>query len=242
MSIEAFIIHLKRATARRRQVDSLAAELTMPVHVMDAVDGLTIPGETVKRVYKRQIHAPSYPFALRKSEIACFLSHRAAWQAIIDKGLDFGLVLEDDVRLEPGFSSAFEAAVKAATPADYVRFPRWLRGENGAVVTKQGRSSIIIPRVPGLGMQAELIGREAAANLLKFTETFDRPVDTTVQMSWLHSVRILTARPVVIKEIDHLIGGSVIQNKAKSRREILSREFKRLIYRGKVQLAALGRR
>jgi GR25 family glycosyltransferase involved in LPS biosynthesis len=240
MKLEAFIIHLKRATARRRQVDALAGELTMPVTVMDAVDSLALSDETISRVYKRRLHTPAYPFELRKSEIACFLSHRAAWREIVDRKLDFGLILEDDVRLEPGFSAALEVAAKAAKPGDYIRFPRWPRGERGPDVAADGGNSVLAPKVPGLGTQTQLVGHEAAARLLSFTGQFDRPVDTTLQMYWLHKVRMLSARPIVIAEIDHLIGGSVIQNKAKSIREILSRELKRTNYRLRVKLAALG--
>lgn len=240
MKVEAFIIHLKRATARRRQVDALVAELPIPANVCDAVDGLTIPDETLAQFYKPSVHAPPYPFGLRKSEIACFLSHRLAWQQIVDKDLDFGLVLEDDVRIEAGFSAALDLAIKSAQPGDYVRFPRWVRSERGPVTAEQDGASIIAPHLPGLGMQAELIGRDAAARLLEFTQVFDRPVDTTIQMNWLHPVRILSVRPIVITEIAHLIGGSVIQNKLKSKREVLSRELNRLIYRGKVRLAGLG--
>ena len=101
-------------------------------------------------------------------------------------------------------------------PADYIRFPRWPRGEAGPEVAREGANSIIEPELPGLGMQMQLVGRDAAIALLAATERFDRPVDTTIQMRWLHPVRVLSARPITIREIDFDLGGTVVQGKNKT--------------------------
>lgn len=242
LKIEAFIIHLERATARRQQVDALAAALPMPANIVDAVDGLTLSDDDIAKVYRRRLHSPRYPFELRKTEIACFLSHRKAWQSILDKGLDAGLIVEDDVAVGPAFGEIVDATKKLVRTTDFVRFPRWDRGENGPETVVGRNMTIMEPRVPGLGMQAQLVGRGAAEALLTFTATFDRPVDTTLQMHWLHSVRVLSARPIAIEEVDHLVGGSVIQNKSKPFGEILSRELRRTAYRLSLKAMALSRR
>ena len=242
MKLEGFIIHLWRAAGRRPQVDVVLAGLPMPAHVLDAVDALDLGEEDISRVYRRQIHSPRFPYPLRATEIACFLSHRKAWQSIVDKGLDFGLVIEDDVELGPNFVGVLDMAKGAMGSMDYVRFPRRGRGESGSEVAYRGDVKIIEPRVPGLGAQAQLVARDAAAALLEFTRTFDRPIDTTIQMRWLHGVRILSARPIAIEEIDHMVGGSTIQNKKKPLWEILAREFRRAVYRLSLKVIALSRR
>ena len=96
--IEAFIIHLARAKARRPQVERILSACPVPAHVIDAVDGRALSTEELQAAYtRRSLHAPRYPFALSVGEIGCFLSHRKAWQAILDAGLDAGLVIEDSV-------------------------------------------------------------------------------------------------------------------------------------------------
>jgi GR25 family glycosyltransferase involved in LPS biosynthesis len=237
MKIGGFVVHLKRAAARRSQADRLVAELPVRSSILDAVDGLALT-EAEAAVYQPNLHRPSYPFGLRRQEIGVFLSHRKAWRAIVDEGLDFGLVVEDDVRLEQSFPLALTFVTEHAHTGDYVRFPRWARAERGAEIAADPRHSIFLPRVAGLGAQAQLVGRMAARRLLAFTETFDRPVDTTVQMTWLHGVRVLCARPVVIEEIDHLVGGSVTQGKSRLWRDILGRELKRAAYRTQVRISA----
>ncbi len=99
MNIKAFIIHLARSTDRGPQVDKLIRELPVKTEVIDAVDSRALADAEIKRVYRRKLHAPRYPFELSKNEIACFLSHRKAWQAIVDQKLDAGFIIEDDIEL-----------------------------------------------------------------------------------------------------------------------------------------------
>jgi GR25 family glycosyltransferase involved in LPS biosynthesis len=240
---EAFIIHLGRAEARKPQVDRLAATLPLPVNIVDAVDGLALGDGEIETVYRRHLHRPRYPFALRKAEIGCFLSHRKAWQAILDGGLDAGLIVEDDVEPdEQLFAPALELAMKTTRPGDYIRFPYRSHTDGGAEVAEAGDITLVEPAHVGLGMQMQLVGRQAAAELLKATATFDRPVDTTIQMRWLTKIRILAVQPPAVRQIGHLLGGTVVQKKAKPLGEVLSREVKRAWYRLALRAALMGRR
>lgn len=242
MKAKAFIIHLPRAQARRAQAEELVRLLPMSAEILEAVDGLALSEAHIEAVYRRHLHSPRYPFELRKQEIGCFLSHRKAWQAIADSDLDFGLIVEDDVELEASFAQALAFAIEHAQPQDYLRFPRWSRGDEGPVRRRSGEMFIIEPRLPGLGMQTQLVGRDAAHALLHATGLFDRPVDTTIQMRWLHQARVLTVRPVSIREIHRELGGTVIQKKAKPLTEILAREVRRPLYRLAVRLENARRR
>src|SRR5690606_32759691 len=132
------------------------------------------------------IHVPRYPFPLSQAEAACFLSHRAAWEAIVDDGVDAGLVLEDDAMITPDFDGAFELARSTATPGSFIRFPYRDGREAGLTLRQEGRYRVLVPSPVGLGMVAQLVTREAALRLLSRTAQFDRPVDTFVQMLSLH--------------------------------------------------------
>lgn len=120
--------------------------------------------------------------------------------------------------------------METVRPGDYIRFPRWTRGEKGGEIARQGGNAVMQPALPGLGMQMQLIGRDAAIALLAATKRFDRPVDTTLQMRWLHPVRMLSARPITIREIDFNLGGTVVQGK-KTLSDKLKREVLRPYYR-----------
>ncbi|MBZ9655423.1 glycosyltransferase family 25 protein [Phyllobacterium lublinensis] len=232
MKVRAFVIHLERAKKRGEHVRGLIGRLPVETEIIDAVDALNMSDDEVRAFYTRSLHSPHYPFALRVSEVACFLSHRKAWQAIVEHNLDAGLVVEDDVDIDDAaFAAQLSLAMDRMQPSDYVRFPRWARGEKGPEVATAGANSLIQPALPGLGMQMQLVGRDAAIALLAATRHFDRPVDTTIQMHWLHPVRVLSARPITIREIDFDLGGTVVQGKSKTVLERLSREILRPYYR-----------
>ena len=233
MNIKAFIIHLARAKDRRPQVEKLLRELPVKTEVIDAVDSQTLSDTDIKRVYKRKLHAPRYPFALSKNEIACFLSHRKAWQAIVDQGLDAGFVIEDDIELTDVFNAAFHAVTNHFEPGSFVRFTFRDR-EQGREVFRNDQLRIIIPNPIGLGMVAQLVSFDAAKKLLAATEQFDRPVDTTVQMRWVTGLQPLAVIPGGVKEISAELGGTTIQHK-KSFKDKLAREILRPIYRMRVR-------
>lgn len=237
MNVSGFIIHLTRAEARRAQAHRLATGLPVDAEIMPAVDGQKIGDAEIAVHYRRFLHKPRYPFPLSRGEIACFLSHRAAWRAIVDRGLDAGLVVEDDVETEPRFATVVAEIISSMGKGDYVRFPRWERGETGNTVSESDTASIIEPFLPALGMQAQLVGREAARLLLEATQTFDRPVDSIVQMQWLHGARVLSARPIVIREIDRELGGTVLQKKKSGILEKLNHELRRPLMRSAVRRA-----
>lgn len=232
-TIKAFIVHLGRARQRAAQVDRLVAALPVPADIIDAVDGLTLSQADRDRVYRRNLHKPAYPFELSNSEIACFLSHRKAWAAIVEQGLDAGFVIEDDVALTADFPAAFAAATACLTPGAFVRFPFRADRETGEEILSRGATRVIRPRAVGLGMVAQLVSRGAAIRLLQATETFDRPVDTMVQMDWLLHLSPLAVLPGGVSEISSTLGGTSMKRQS-GFSEKLAREILRPLYRAKV--------
>lgn len=197
--------------SRRPQVDRLLASLPQPAMVLPAVDGQALSDSHVHAVTRSGLHHPHYPFTLSHTEVACFLSHRRAWQMILDMNLDAGVVVEDDAAIAaPEFAQVFKVAAAACPPDALVRFPHRERHEPGRVVRALGCARIVEPRLPALGMVMQLVGREAARRMLAASEVFDRPVDSFAQMQWLHGARILTARPIVVGEVGNELGGSLI--------------------------------
>lgn len=233
MTIAAFIIHLSRAAERRPQVEALRAGLPVPAETLEAVDGRALTEAEIAAVYRRGLHAPRYPFALGRSEIACFLSHRKAWQAIVDRGLDAGFIVEDDVALTEAFPAAWRAAVDHLEPDGFIRFAFRDR-ERGREIHRDDTVRVLVPSPVGLGTVAQLVAREAARRLLDATRQFDRSVDTLLQMSWVTGVRPLSVVPGGVREISSELGGSTVQNR-KSLPDKLAHEILRPIYRMRVR-------
>ncbi|MBX8827395.1 glycosyltransferase family 25 protein [Ochrobactrum sp. SFR4] len=232
--VKAFIIHLARATRRKPQVDALINELPIASEIIQALDGAELSEDDVALVYRRYLHEPRYPFRLRKSEIACFLSHRKAWQSIVDQKLLAGFILEDDITLTSDFPEVFRIALDYLIPGGFIRFPIRDDRESGPEIFNNGNARIIVPCTIGLRMMAQLVSYEAAERLLAVTRTFDRPVDTTVQMKWVTKLQPYSIFPGGVKEISSTLGGSTVQQR-KNLLEKLKREVIRPIYRTRVR-------
>lgn len=242
MNPQAFIISLRRCHDRVENVRRLAEACPIPCQTWDAVDGRSLSEEEVRKWYRPGLHQPTYPFSITRGEVGAFLSHRGIWQRIVDADLPAGLVLEDDIELGTGFADALHLAIENLPRSGYIQFQIRKRHRSASEVARTSQNQIVRPdRVP-LGAVAQLISREAAKRLLQATQTFDRPIDTFVQMHWLHGVDVLIATPPCVREISSALGGSMIhvQKVQRSKWDTLLREWNR--YRYQQQLKRLYRR
>ena len=172
---------------------------------------------------------------MRSAEIATFQSHRKCWKEILDRDLEAGLIIEDDVRIiDSEFTAAVKLAMKEIKMGDLIRFPFKPREKPRNKSVKRDNISIFEPTLVGLGTQAQIVTYKAARRLLEKTERFDRPIDVYLQLKWKHGVRILTLWPNGVREHSSSLGGSLIgqerNNSDKLRRELLRPLYRAMIY------------
>ncbi|MCM2294304.1 glycosyltransferase family 25 protein [Allorhizobium sp. BGMRC 0089] len=210
MNVQALIIHLERAEKRRDHVNALLASLPMPGQIIAAVDGQSLSDTEIRAFYKRRLHSPLYPFSLTRNEIACMLSHRRAWQTIIDLNLDAALIMEDDAGPTSDFCSSLSLGLLRVQEDGFIRFPFRDGREEGPVIAWAGQTRMISPNRLGLGMVTQLVSHEAARKLLDATSRFDRPVDVLMQMPWITGVNPTSIVPGAIRELSYSLGGSTI--------------------------------
>ncbi|MGB7972842.1 MAG: glycosyltransferase family 25 protein [Roseiarcus sp.] len=231
---KAFILHLERASSRAATVQSLRASMAIESEVLAAVDGARLSPREVDQAYARRRFRPTYPFPLTRTEVGVFLSHRAAWKRIVDGALDFAFIFEDDAEIDP---SQFAALVDFVTLErqvwDYVLLPaQSIRG--GTPVASRGGLSLLRPGAPPLRAIAQIVSLRAAKRLLDRTLPFDRPIDTTLQMTWVTGQPLLVASPSPIRDVSRETGGSTVQRQSMSVFERLRHEAMRPIYRAQV--------
>ncbi|MCA9037787.1 MAG: glycosyltransferase family 25 protein [Planctomycetaceae bacterium] len=242
MAAEAFIISLQRATARFEHAATLLPLLPFAGSVLPAVDGKLLNDQFVQTVYRPGLREPTYPFRLSAGEIGCFLSHRAAWQQIVTRRLEGALVLEDDVAIDPNQLALAVQAAREVAVAAYVQLPVRPLPVASALIHRTPHCEIVRPVITPLRTSGQWVSNEAAVQLLDVTSTFDRPVDTTLQMHWETGVRLLAVTPSGIRDQTQQLGGSTIGAGRKNRSlwDRLSREYRRTAYRSRI--ARLSRR
>ena len=231
---KAFILHLERAIARRPNVQALIDALPIESEVVTAVDGARLSPQEIDRAYAPRRFKPRYPFALTRTEIGVFLSHRSAWRRIVDEALDFAFIFEDDAAVDPAaFPELIEFVAAERGAWDYVLLPaKPIR--NGVIVARRGRFALLRPDAPPLRAIGQVVSFAAAKRLIDRTLPFDRPVDTTLQMTWVTGQPLLVAAPSPVRDVSGERGGTTVQRKSMGLLDRLHHEAMRPIYRAQV--------
>lgn len=105
--LPTLIINLPESTERRRRILSVTA--SMPF--LDVVLIEAINGKNLSEKQKNELVHPRYSQMVRSAgmssgELGCALSHRKCYESILNQGLKYALVLEDDVLIGKGFEEA----------------------------------------------------------------------------------------------------------------------------------------
>ncbi|MFK5997771.1 MAG: glycosyltransferase family 25 protein [Rhodobacterales bacterium] len=233
---KTFIIHLQRAKGRKAQVGDLTDKSPFDVEIVDAVDGALLSDNEIKTCYTdAPFLEPTYPFGLNAGEIGCFLSHRRAWQKIVDQDLAAGLVFEDDVYVEPEvFNAALEAARTWTERFGFIQFQVRSAASDSLEVARGQGCKLLCPVPSLLRTSAQLVSHAAAKRLLDVTQTFDRPVDGLLQMHWITGVQPVCVSPSGVFDRTQETGGSTLSVKQPLVKK-LGRELKRACYKAQIR-------
>jgi glycosyl transferase family 25 len=99
-AVETIVINLQRRPDRREDIGGRLSRSGITHGFLAAVDARTTPAEVLARTFPRP--ARSYPPLA--GEMACALSHRAAWDQFLSGSARALCVLEDDVRFGPSLA------------------------------------------------------------------------------------------------------------------------------------------
>ncbi len=233
--MRSYIIHMRGDAKRQDNVKVLLANLP-DAEIADAVVGRDVQASEGFPITAGNMYSPHYPFELSAGEVGCFLSHRNCWQKIVDAGIDYALIAEDDLAVEPHIWPEVLELIQLHADADtYIRIPAKPRERPASIIAERPHARLFLPRVIGLQTVCQVVGRNAAQRLLEKSTTLDRPVDTFLQMHWATGQQIHTILPNGVRELTDELGGSTIQKKTRTSGK-LARELKRAWYRTQVNL------
>lgn len=232
----AFVLHLTRARARADTARLLLDTCGLAGEIWEAVDGSRLSSGDLTGLVVEQVFEPRYPFMLNPGEIGVFLSQRQIWAEILRRNLDYALLFEDDVLLDPEtFAGALRLASRNVMTYGYVQLQnRPVEGKH-KLVDMEGPAIMTVPETTPLRASAQLISASAARLLLDQSDRFDRPVDTFVQSHWHTGLRPAVVYPSGVQTISDQLEGSTIQTRTKRTvMETLKREVSRTLYRRQV--------
>ncbi|WP_298259213.1 glycosyltransferase family 25 protein [uncultured Litoreibacter sp.] len=239
--IEAFVIHLERATSRRPHVEAMLDRSPYPARLWPACDGAAMDAaQRSALVAKQSLFQPAYPFSLSMGEIGCFESHRSIWKHMVDTDLEVALILEDDVSIDQDtFEAALACAESQIDELGYIQLQVREVRMPFTVVAQSGAQAVIRPQIVPLRTSAQLVSLKAAKSLLACCDQIDRPVDGFLQLFWETGIHPHCVVPSGVSDLTQESGGSTVSRKRSLWQKLIA-AAKRWTYRN--QIATLSRR
>ena len=241
--IKFYVINLDRSPKRLRCISSHLRSLGIEFTGIAAVDGRQISNETA-RSYPVRYFRP-----LTKGELGCALSHYRCWERIIEDGVDYGVILEDDAMLDKSFLEFIKLLKQNKEPdwdilkltqyfktaprsfhkeesADNFRI-RELRRRSAVILKRMGRFYFIRFHTPAIGTYGQIVTKKAAAHLVKYFVP-KRPLDIDMKYLWdMYGLTILSLYPPVLLMESH---PSTLSDKLKEPRRPMRRLFFQLCF------------
>jgi len=131
MKIKIYVVSLKEAKERRKHIKTQLEKINIEYEIIDAIYGKSLSNEELKQKCDMEI-VNKYPNWLTKGAIGCALSHYKIYNKILQDGVDYGIVLEDDAKLLPKFEKVITIMInKNLLSSDTVTllFTQNIRGE-----------------------------------------------------------------------------------------------------------------
>lgn len=120
-------------------------------------------------------------YQLSANEAGCFSSHKKAWQKILDDGVSYACILEDDAILSEDFRHFMEHTDWLPENFDLIKLETWLRKvrvSSNAYPAYQRELRELLSSHPGAA--AYIVSREGAKKLLAYAQKPTQMIDNLI--------------------------------------------------------------
>lgn len=219
LALPVVYINLDSDTDRRTRLQAEFERLGLAAERFNATRWTALPQAEQDSLYSPALNAQQFHKPLVNGEKGCYASHLRAWQWLLESPHSGLVVLEDDVRLTPGFGAVVDAI--AALPEGWDMVKLLGRTATGQATEKvlsrrplaSGYELVDYRRVPSL-TAGYVISRAGASKLLASRRPFGRPIDVDLRHFWENGLRIQGVMPNAI-ELDETSFESSIGDKPK---------------------------
>ncbi|QUM86925.1 MULTISPECIES: glycosyltransferase family 25 protein [unclassified Moritella] len=230
MNNEIFVINLDKSTSRLETSAQQLKAAGLSFTRIPAVYGADLSKTEKHTHYSSDLNHKLFYRKLNDGEIGAYLSHRKAWQAIVDKELDYGIVFEDDFILRDDLNKAIENINAIPFEWDYIKLASYNSKEIKQKVIYQKRlidMDLVAYTKVVTGASATVISYKAAKELLVKTERFGRPFDTDLQYWWEKNIHIFCLLPFVSAQDENMLSDidSTGGKRNKSNNRFFQRQF-----------------
>jgi len=195
--IPIFLINMEQSSERLKDVKEQLDALDLSFQRIDATVGSQLSTTEIASVYDAQTNKKLHHRNLTVGEIGCYVSHRKAWQALLDSNAKFGLILEDDISINNNLPNCLQL-ISRSSGWDILKI-----SDTENVTPAQTKkiddefNVVSYKKVPNRTM-AYLLTAEAASKLLSL-KRFYRPVDVDVQCYDDFNLSVCGLRPNAVE-------------------------------------------
>ena len=198
------VINLDSSVDRWTRFQKEQERLGLQFERISAVYGRDLTEEQLAAITKPR--GIGYLYPMTPSEYGCFLSHRKAWQRIVDSGERWGVVLEDDVVFADELADLLNHDDWLPENADVVQL--WsaalkIRIKGSPITLKNGYQIVRQCKPSSFGAVGYILSRDAAQRALDDSQRINCPVDY-----YLFETRVyrLSVRPLALASVPSDIG------------------------------------
>ncbi len=196
--MQVYVINLERNPERLEFIGQRLESLEINFVRVDAIDGYALDKEYIEKFRENS----KRPTGWKEGQIGCFLSHRKAWQAIIDGEAEYGVVLEDDLHIAASLKSLISDLSWIPKDADIIRLESTT---NWVKLTKLGQvhnREICLVNNDTWGAGAYILSKKIAQFLLEQDPALWLPADTYIFAKSLSNtakaLKIYQLNPVLV--------------------------------------------
>ncbi|RUO98258.1 glycosyltransferase family 25 protein [Hyphomicrobium sp.] len=207
-STPTFYINLDRDVSRRTRLEEELASVCLHAERISAVDGCAVP-DWLESFYDHRMSA---------GETGCSASHLVIYRMIVERGLPYALILEDDARLEPDCLRAIQAALKMV-PRDWdiIRLIETSsRALQRLVDLGQGKSLVRYLRIPR--STTGLVVSQSGARKLLTPRLIKEPIDVEIRWPWQLDLNVYGIDPPPVTQASGIEVETTIQARSRPKK------------------------
>jgi glycosyl transferase family 25 len=198
--LPVIVINLDRSPERLASMARQLGKQAVPWERFPAIDARNLGPELSAAGYSPVLNRRQYHVSLNPGEVACFASHRHAWQLILEQGWGAAVILEDDAVLAERFSAALAMLAGNRNRWSAVKLHNYNRRRliSSTLLDEIGEWTIgDYLKIPNC-TTGYAIAAAAAAQLFEKTQEFGCPIDVTMQYWWRTGVRFQGLEPNIV--------------------------------------------
>ncbi|MBD1583939.1 glycosyltransferase family 25 protein [Pseudoalteromonas sp. S16_S37] len=217
-----YLINLDQSPERLEKSSARLKAQNIDFERISGVYGKTLSDTELIKNYQPLLNRDRFYRPLSKGEIGCYMSHRKAWQAIVDNKHPYAIVMEDDFRLVGDLHDVFATIEQLPVKWQLIKLAAYENRTRPIAFSHpiNDTFNLVVHKKAMTGCCAQAISYEGAKALLAATERFARPVDTDLQHVWETEVPVYSLMPYYIEQdldFDSDIGAASGTKKVKKR-------------------------